>query len=380
MMMTRGRRLLGKASLQRVLEIRQSSNVFSICYMRRLRCYPTSSLKSTRVFSSVAPPNGDDEDKQQQQQPRKLLDPPVITWVDDFLPSSIQPYARLARMDKPIGTWLLLWPCYWSTALAATESTLHLPDPTLLALFGAGAFIMRGAGCTINDLWDRNVDKHVERTSSRPLASGQVTIPQAIAFLGVQLTAGLGILLSLPHTWYCFQWGAASLPLVVAYPLMKRFFAYPQLVLGLTFNWGAFMGWAATYGSMDYSIILPLYGSGVTWTLVYDTIYAHQDKADDAKLGLHTTALSFGADDETQRKVLYALATATWLQWQLVGHYAELHSGLFSFGSAVGFGHLLWQINSADFNDPHNLSARFKSNSAVGAIMFATFVGGTYFA
>jgi 4-hydroxybenzoate polyprenyltransferase len=132
---------------------------------------------------------------------------------------------------------------------------------------------MRGAGCTINDMWDADFDKRVSRTRTRPLASGELTQKQALAFLAVQLTAGLGVLLSLPHTYYCFQLGAASLPLVAAYPLMKRYTNWPQLVLGMTFNWGAFMGWAATYGSLDWTIVGPLYASGVAWTLVYDTLY-----------------------------------------------------------------------------------------------------------
>lgn len=192
-------------------------------------------------------------------------DPPVWTWVDQYLPSSWQPYARLARIDKPIGTWLLLWPCAWSTALAAP--TGGLPDPYLLSLFAIGAFTMRGAGCTINDMWDHDIDAQVSRTKTRPLAAGDVTMNQAWGFLAMQLTTGLAVLLSLPHLTYCFWWGAASLPLVAMYPTMKRFFPYPQLVLGLTFNWGAWMGWAATYGSMDYSIIAPLYLSGVSWTV-----------------------------------------------------------------------------------------------------------------
>lgn len=175
----------------------------------------------------------------------------------------------------------------------------ELPDPKLLALFGVGkfiisdggislivdiiihetvsfvavgAFVMRGAGCTINDMWDANFDKKVSRTKTRPLASGELTHKEALGFLAVQLTAGLGVLLSLPHTVYCFQLGAASLPLVVAYPLMKRYTNMPQLVLGMTFNWGAFMGWAATYGSLDWTLVGPLYASGVAWTLVYDTM------------------------------------------------------------------------------------------------------------
>lgn len=196
-------------------------------------------------------------------------DPPP-TWVELYLPDAAQPYARLARMDRPIGTLLLLWPCWWSAALAAQAH--ELPDPKLLALFGVGAFIMRGAGCTINDMWDADFDRRVTRTRNRPLASGELTHAQAWGFLSVQLMGGLAVLLYLPHTFYCFQLGAASLPLVATYPLMKRYTNWPQLVLGMTFNWGAFMGWAATYGSLEWTVVGPLYASGVAWTLVYDTL------------------------------------------------------------------------------------------------------------
>lgn len=304
-------------------------------------------------------------------------DPPIWTWIDTYLPSTWKPYARLARMDKPIGTWLLLWPCYWSTALATSPGVGSLPDPSLLALFGVGAVVMRGAGCTINDIWDADVDRQVSRTSSRPLASGAVTQSQAWAFLAAQLTTGLAVLLSLPHTMYCFYWGAASLPLVVAYPAMKRFFPYPQLVLGLTFNWGAWMGWAATHGSMDFAVVGPLYMSGITWTLVYDTIYAHQDKVEDRQLGLQSTALTFGEDNQ-QRRILHGLAMATYLQWMLVGHQAEL-AAVYYAGITAAYGHLAWQVQSADFNEPHNVMTRFRSNSAVGALVFGSLVAGTYF-
>jgi 4-hydroxybenzoate polyprenyltransferase len=304
-------------------------------------------------------------------------DPPILTWVDTYLPVQWQPYARLARADKPIGTWLLLWPCFWSTAVAAPAGSL--PDPTLLALFATGAFVMRGAGCTVNDLWDRDVDAQVARTASRPLANGDVSVPQAVGFLAAQLTTGLAVLLSLPNTWYCFQWGVASLPLVGLYPAMKRFFPYPQLVLGLTFNWGAWMGWAAVHGNMDYSVIVPLYLSGVTWTLVYDTIYAHQDKTDDAKLGLQSTALTFGSNEQTQKQILHALAAATWCQWLLVGYQMDAATVHF-LGVTAAYSHLAWQIQTADFEDPHNLAARFRSNSAVGALVFGSLAAGNYFA
>jgi len=278
-------------------------------------------------------------------------------------------------MDKPIGTWLLLWPCAWSTAIAAGAG--HLPDPKLLGLFTAGAFIMRGAGCTINDLWDQDIDAQVQRTATRPLAAGDLTTKQGIGFLALQLSAGLGVLLSLPHLEYCFVWGAASLPLVVAYPLMKRYTDYPQLVLGLTFNWGAWMGWAATYGSMDYSIIAPLYLSGVTWTLVYDTIYANQDKVDDAKLGLKSTALTFGEDEERHKRILHGLAAMTYFQWLLAGYNcSELSFLPFAAGVSSAYGHLIWQIHTAELNNAQNLAERFRSNTTVGAIVFGSIVAG----
>ena len=307
-------------------------------------------------------------------------DPPILTWVDTYLPESAKPYARLARIDKPIGTWLLVWPCFWSTALASA-SQASLPDPRLLGLFGAGALVMRGAGCTINDLWDRDIDQQVARTRKRPLAGGDVTVPQAIGFLAAQLSVGLGVLVSLPHTWYCFQWGAASLPLVALYPLTKRFLPWPQLFLGVTMNWGAWMGWAATYGNMEYSILPFLYGSGVTWTLVYDTIYAHQDKQEDANLGLNSTALAFGKDDYQQKKVLHGLAALTWLQWMAVGYTASdfLAFPYYQVGVTTAYAHLVWQIQTADFNDPHNVAARFRSNSAVGAIIFGSIAAGGIF-
>jgi 4-hydroxybenzoate polyprenyltransferase len=261
--------------------------------------------------------------------------------------------------------------------VAVATPAATVPDPSLLALFATGAFIMRGAGCTINDLWDQDVDRQVTRTMDRPLASGQVTVSNATAFLAGQLLAGLLVLVSLPHPQYCFGWGLASLPLVAVYPATKRFFRYPQLILGLTINWGAIMGWAAVHGSMDPSVIVPLYTSGVTWTLLYDTFYAHQDKRDDRALGLHSTALSFG---ENQKRTLYGLAAITALQWSVVGYQADLAVIPYGLGVTVAAGHLLWQVNTANLDDPINLATRFRSNATVGGIMFAALVAGKYFA
>lgn len=237
---------------------------------------------------------------------------------------------------------------------------------------------MRGAGCTINDMWDSNIDANVERTKSRPLASGELTYPQAWTFLALQLSAGLGVLLSLPHLEECFVWGVASLPLVATYPLMKRYTNYPQLVLGLTFNWGAIMGWVAVRGEVDWSVVGPLYASGVAWTLVYDTLYAHQDKKDDEKLGLKSTALTFG--EHGTKPILAALACVTWGGWMMAGYNCGFGEVLdvpyYYAGVSAAASHLLWQIYTADLNDGENLSYRFRSNNLVGWLVFGSCVAG----
>ena len=246
----------------------------------------------------------------------------------------------------------------------------------IISLFGIGAIVMRGAGCTVNDLWDRRYDQHVARTKNRPLVNGSVTPQQALQFVALQSSIGLCVLLSLqPHVVDCIYWGCLSLPLVVIYPTMKRFFNYPQLVLGMTFNWGAILGWVAVHGSsnIDWTIVGPLYGSGITWTLIYDTLYAHQDKKDDAKLHLRSTALSFGPNNDRQRTILHGLAALTWFQWLLVGYNAFDTYGAFipvySCGVALAYSHLIWQIQTADFDNPNNLAQRFLSNNTTGAIV-----------
>ena len=202
------------------------------------------------------------------------------SWINSS-PKSIQPYLRLMRIDKQAGTMMLLWPCAWSIALAAPIGSL--PSAILLAKFSIGAVLMRSAGCIINDIWDKDFDKHVERTKNRPLASGELNVPQALGTLGLTLTASLAILMSMNQT--SIMLGFASMPLVIAYPLMKRYTYFPQLVLGLAFNFGAFIGWTEVTGMLSLMHTLPLYIGGVCWTLVYDTIYGYQDRQDDAKLG-----------------------------------------------------------------------------------------------
>ncbi|CEG02130.1 UbiA prenyltransferase family [Ostreococcus tauri] len=293
------------------------------------------------------------------------------TWVDEIVPALAVPYAKLIRLDRPIGTALLAWPCFWSIALAAEVGAP--PDARLLGLFGVGSFLLRGAGCTINDLWDRDIDAKVARTRNRPIASGAVSVPMAVAFLGAQLALGLGVLVQLND--YSKILGASSLALVAAYPAMKRVTNWPQAFLGLTFNWGALLGWAAVHGSCDWGAVLPLYASGVAWTLVYDTIYAHQDKHDDAKVGVKSTALHFGADT---KKYLSAFALAGTSALCASGAYVGLDYP-FYLGVGAAASHLAWQISTVDLNDRDDCAAKFRSNSTYGALVFAGIVAGKVF-
>ena len=291
------------------------------------------------------------------------------TWVDKHLPTFIVPYAKLARVDRPIGTMLLLWPCWWSIGMAAPVG--ELPDVSLVALFGIGAFVMRGAGCTINDMWDRKYDAKVQRTIHRPLASGQITPFQALVFLGGQLSCGLGVLLQLNN--YSIALGAASLGLVIIYPAMKRFTNFPQLILGLTFNWGALLGWSAVHGTCDWSIVLPLYCSGVMWTLMYDTLYAHQDKDDDKKIGLKSTALYFG--NESSRAALLSFAGCSTVALGYSGYMCDMNWPFYC-GVAVASSHMAWQVMTADWDCRMNLNERFVSNNHVGAIIMSGILAG----
>jgi len=287
----------------------------------------------------------------------------------DSSPSDMQPYMKLARLDKPVGTWLLFWPCGWSLGLAASAGSL--PNPSLLALFGVGAFVMRGAGCTINDMWDRHIDKYVDRTKDRPISSGQVSLFDALVFLGAQL--GLGVLILLELNWYSVVLGASSLGLVTAYPLMKRFTYYPQLVLGLTFNWGAFLGWSATHGICDWNVCLPLYAAGISWTMIYDTIYAHQDKYDDIIIGMKSTAIKFG-----ERTPVCLSCFATTMGLSLIYAGLSCHQ-TWPYYSAVAtvLAHISHQIYTLDINDREDCAKKFLSNRWVGLILFLGSVGGT---
>ncbi len=286
-------------------------------------------------------------------------------WIDRHMPEGIRPYLRLARLHAPIGTWLLLFPGWWSLALAAGPG--ELPDGRMMVLFGIGALVMRAAGCTVNDMVDRDFDAKVARTAIRPLASGRLGMKQAAVFLALLLAVGLLILLQLQPL--AVKLGVFSLLLVAAYPFMKRITWWPQAFLGLTFNWGALMGYAAVTDTLAWPPVL-LYVAGFFWTLFYDTIYAHQDKEDDALIGVKSSARWLG--DRT-RPALYGFAVLTVL-------FLMFSVGAAGLGWAAKLGvigvaiHLAWQAMDADFDDVKDCDAKFKSNRFIGWILLAGLV------
>ncbi len=288
-------------------------------------------------------------------------------WAYRVAPATLRPYLRLARIDRPIGTWLLLFPCWWSLALASVSGG-SWPDLWLAVLFTVGAVVMRGAGCTFNDIADRDYDARVARTAERPIPSGQVTARNATLFLVLQLAIGLAVLLQ--FNLFTIGLGAASLVLVFSYPFMKRITYWPQAWLGLTFNWGALVGWSAVAGGLDWPAVL-LYAGGVAWTLGYDTIYAHQDKEDDALIGVKSTALKLGAKTKPWLAGFYFLTQALFLA-------AGLAAGLawpFLVGVAAVALHFAWQIRTLDIDDPGNCMRRFQSNRFVGWLLLAGILG-----
>ncbi|OQV23531.1 4-hydroxybenzoate polyprenyltransferase, mitochondrial [Hypsibius exemplaris] len=287
-------------------------------------------------------------------------------------PHTIQPYLKLIRADKPAGTWLLFWPCAWSIALAAQPG--GLPDAKMMLLFGTGAFLMRGAGCIINDMWDRDFDRKVERTRERPLASGAIGFAPAMVWLAGQL--GLSLLILVQLNWFSIILGASSMGLVVTYPLFKRVTYFPQVILGLVFNWGALLGYAAVRGYVDPFTVIPLYIAGLCWTMVYDTIYAHQDKVDDALIGVKSTALKFGDRTPT---ILWELSTTMLFALGCSGYMAGLSWPFFAGLGGVG-AHLAWQTFAVNLNDPADCYKKFKSNHYLGLLVFLSIVGGTFLA
>ena len=286
-------------------------------------------------------------------------------WAARLVPPVVLPYVRLARLDRPIGTWLLLFPGWWAIALAAGA----WPQARLMALFAVGAVAMRGAGCTLNDIVDRDIDALVERTRPRPIPSGAVSLRAAFGFLAAELAIGAAILASLDRA--AIALGFLVLLLIATYPFMKRLTWWPQFFLGLNFNWGALMGWAAVRGDLAWPAVL-LYFGGIAWTLGYDTIYAHQDKQDDALIGVKSSARALG---RATRPALFAFYALALLACAAAGCAAGL-GVLFWPALALVVAQLAWQAARVAPDDPADCLAKFRSNRWVGWLLLLGIVGG----
>lgn len=297
-----------------------------------------------------------------------VADAPPDNWVDRYAPVPWRPYLRLARADRPIGTWLLLIPCWWSLALAAAHDAPRWSDLWIAIACAIGAFLMRGAGCTWNDITDRKIDAAVARTRSRPIPSGQVSVKQALGFLIAQVAVSAAILLS--FNWAAILLGIAALIPVAIYPFAKRFTWWPQAFLGIAFNWGALMGWVAHSGSLHPAPVI-LYLSGIVWTLYYDTIYAHQDKEDDALIGVKSTARLFG-ENSAQWLGGFLIATVSLMTiavlWALLPGASPLVLILALCAPwAMGW-HMLWQMRQLDIDAPETCLRLFRANRDTGLI------------
>ena len=292
-----------------------------------------------------------------------IADAVAGNWVDRLAPRPLRPYLKLARLDRPIGWWLLMWPCWWSAALAGQHLGIF-PPLWIFGLFALGAIVMRAAGCTFNDITDRDIDGRVERTSNRPLPSGQVSLKQAYGFLG--LLCLLGLLVLVQFNAFTIGLGISSLGLVIIYPFMKRITYWPQLFLGLAFNWGALVGWSAMTGHL-HPAALALYVGGIAWTIGYDTIYAHMDKEDDLLAGVKSTALRFGENTHVWITGFYtaaalSFAAALWLAGAGVWSWA---------GLAAMTAHLGWQLKRLDTANTPLCLHLFRTNRNAGALFFA---------
>jgi 4-hydroxybenzoate polyprenyltransferase len=295
-------------------------------------------------------------------------------WVE-HVPARLKPWLRLMRLDRPIGTWLLFWPCVFGLLLGAAADErrfLEWRDLYYLVLFGIGALVMRGAGCVFNDIVDRDIDAAVARTAGRPIPSGAISVKQAAALLVVLCLIGLGILLQ--FNWFAVALGAASLLLVAAYPFMKRITWWPQAWLGLTFNWGALLGFAAQTRRLDLGDGL-LYAGLFFWTLGYDTIYAHQDREDDELVGVKSTARLFGADSGKWILRFYAIAFTL----ILAAGFTEHTGWPFAFVMCGAGAHLWWQVRRLNIDDPGNCLMIFRANRETGALIALAFACASWF-
>jgi len=292
----------------------------------------------------------------------------------DHAPPKVQPYLRLMRLDRPIGTWLLYWPCVFGLALGAAADSRPFAewhDLWLVVLLGVGAIVMRGAGCTYNDIVDREFDAKVARTRGRPIPSGAVSVKQAWLFAGGLCLAGLLILLQL--NWFAVALGAGSLILIAAYPFMKRITWWPQAWLGLTFNWGALLGFAAQTGTIDVADAM-LYAGLFFWTLGYDTIYAHQDKDDDALIGVKSTARLLGARSGEWILGFYAVAFTL----ILAAGFAEHEGWTYVLLMLLAGAHMLWQVHTLDIDDSTRCLKLFRANRETGALIALALIASTW--
>ena len=295
-------------------------------------------------------------------------------WVT-ALPPRWMPWVQLMRLDRPIGTWLLFWPCVMGLILGAMADERNFTDWRdiyYVLLFGIGAVVMRGAGCAFNDIMDRDFDAQVARTAGRPIPSGRVSVKQAWGLVAVLCLIGLGILIQ--FNWFAVALGAASLLLVAAYPFMKRVTFWPQAWLGLTFNWGALLGFAAQTGRLDWPVLI-LYAGLLCWTLGYDTIYAHQDKEDDALIGVKSTALLLGADS---RKWILRFYTVSFTLILAAG-FAEHAGWPFAFVLLAAGGHMLGQVRSLKIDDSANCLMLFRANRVTGGLVAFAFLAAAWF-
>ncbi len=296
-------------------------------------------------------------------------------WVDHRAPAFARPYLRLSRADRPIGTWLLLLPCWWGIALAAAADAPRRADLWLALACALGAFLMRGAGCTWNDITDREFDAQVARTRSRPLPSGQVSVKQAALWMGAQVAVSALILLSFNAT--AIVLGLAALLPVAVYPFAKRFTWWPQAFLGIAFNWGALLGWAAHAGALGAAPLL-LYLSGLVWTLFYDTIYAHQDKDDDALIGVKSTARLFGTDTARWLGLFFVLSVALMAAAVLVALLPSANPLALALGLcapwAMGW-HMQGQMRQLDIDNPDTCLRLFRRSRDTG-LLAALFLAG----
>jgi len=292
------------------------------------------------------------------------------TWVERA-PGFVQPYLRLMRLDRPIGTWLLFWPCVFGLALGAADQPREIAgDLRLIALFAIGSIVMRGAGCTYNDIVDRDIDAAVARTRGRPLPSGAVSLRAAWVFLALQCAVGLTILLQL--NTYSVLLGAASLLLIAIYPFMKRVTWWPQAWLGLTFNWGALVGFSARTGHLEWTAFA-LYAACFFWTLGYDTIYAHQDREDDALIGVKSTARLLGSSSRVWIGIFYGLTLV------LLVAAAWPPETLFAVLLLTVAAHFAWQVRRLDIDDPGLCLKIFRANRDAGALIAAAFLVTAWF-